>query len=315
MADLKENQPSMNSSNANNDSSLPSKKGNPDSLLYPTSAKYARRRKQRNVALIVAGVGAVGVLMLGIISFLGRVSGVFTIKMDPRVAPSTMKLFDKVDGTASELLTANGLANAHVTTAERVLDYVDTLKTNNDLHGSNNMTQTTTVNGEASSIDTALVFTFYAENVSDTEDAIFDYSLVIDDYTSPTNSAVQPYSYLRVAIYENLYDENNNGTHDCTIYALDSVNKNAAGDYRECLSTYKTVDSVREPRYTYDGGDGYCESFEDAYTIANKSAITLAPTKKLRYTVVAWFEGNDPDCYGSAPEGSSITLSMSFSAH
>lgn len=313
MADLKENQPSMNGSNTNDGNSLPSKKGNPDSLLYPTSAKYARRRKQRNIALIVGGVGAVGVLMLGVIAFLGRVSGVFTIKMDPRIAPSTMKLFDKVDGDSKELLTASGLANAHVTTAETVFTEVDKLKTDNDLNGSHNLSQGTTSDGE--SIDTALVFTFYAENVSDTEDAVFDYSLVIDDYTSPTNSAVQPYSYLRVAIYENLYDPEGNGSHDCTIYALESINENAAGDYRECLSTYRTVDSKKKPTYKYGSGDGYCEPFADNYTVANKTAITLPAQKILRYTIVAWFEGNDPDCYGSAPEGSSITLSMSFSAH
>lgn len=314
MADLSTNQPNLNE--PQNQKDKPSKKGgNPDSLLYPTSAKYARRRKQRNVALIVTGVGALGVLMLGIISFLGRVSGQFTIKMDPRIAPSTMKLFDKVDGESRELLTATGLANAHVTTASRVFSYVDTLKTNNDLHGSNNMTKETTVDGETSSIDTALVFTFYAENISKSEDAIFDYDMTIDDYTSPTNSAMQPYAYLRVAVFDNLYDESGNGSHDCTIYALSTNEENAAGDYRECLSKSKTIDSKRQPAYTYDGGDGYCEPFKDAYTILNRSAVTLEPQKKLRFTVVAWFEGEDPDCHGDAPEGSSITLSMNFSAH
>lgn len=315
MADLETKQNEVNEPQHQKEE--PSKKKDDkksDSLLYPTSAKYARRRKQRNIALIVTGVGAVGILMLSVISFLGRVSGQFTIKMDPRVAPTTMKLLDKVDGSYVEQLNAPGLANAHVSTASRVFEEVDQLKTNNDLNGSNNITRKGTLNGEETSIDTALVFTFYAENVSKNEDAIFDYDLSIDDYTSPSNSSVQPYAYLRVAVFENLYREDGLGSHDCTIYALESTNLNANNDYRECLSTYNTIDSKKLARYSYNG-ISYCEPFIDAYTIANRSAITLEPQKKMRFTVIAWFEGNDPDCYGDAPEGSSITLSMNFSAH
>ncbi len=288
------------------------KSKNQDSLLYPTSAKYARRRKQRNVALIVSGVGLTGVMMLGIISFLGRVSGQFTIKMDPRVAPTSMKLFDKVDGDAKQLITAKGLDNAYVVGADRVFKYVDSLKNNNDLSGSNNLTDTKTNDGEEEKIDLALVFTFYAENISKSEDAIFDYDMAIDDYVSPTNTAVQPYSYLRVALFENLYQEDGNGSHDCTIYALESTQLNAAGDYREPLSTYREAD--RSPRYTYNNID-YCTPFEDSYTIFSREGITLSPSQKMRFTVVAWFEGNDSDCRGSTPTGSSMTFSMSFKAH
>ncbi len=308
MADLENKQPDLQTDN---------KSGMPDSSLYPTSAKYARRQKQKKIACIVTGVAATGVLILGIISFLGKVSGQFTIKMDPRVAPSTLKLFDKAtDGSASELLTATGLSNAHVTTADTVLEYVDTLKSDNNLYGSHNMTKTTSSSGEETSIDTALVFTFYAENISANEDAIFDYKMTIDDYVSPTNSAVQPYTYLRVALYENIWKEDASGTHDFTVYALESVNTNAAGDKRECLSTYRTNSSgQRSPVYSYDNNHGYCEPFEDAYTVFNRQAITLKPSEKMRFTAVCWLEGNDPDCYGNAPEGSSFTFSMAFSAH
>ncbi len=293
------------------------KKGKIDASLYPTSAKYARRRKQRNIACIVTGVAATGVLILGIISFLGKVSGQFTIKMDPRVAPSTLKLFDKVDGSASELLTASGLSNAHITTADTVLDYVDTLKGDNNLYGSNNLTKkkTSAESGEETTIDLALVFTFYAENISSNEDAIFDYKMTIDDYVSPTNGAVQPYTYLRVALFENIWKEDGTGSHDFTVYALESVNTNAAGDKRECLSTYRKNDDKLSPSYTYDGNHGYCEPFEDAYTIFNRQAITLKPEERMRFTAVCWLEGNDPDCYGTAPEGASFTFSMAFSAH
>ena len=291
------------------------KKNNTKEPLYPTSAKYARRRKERNIALIVAGVGLTGVLMLGIISFLGNVSGQFTIKMDPRVAPTTMKLLDKpVDGTHKELLTAEGLSNAQVTTASRVFEYVDTLKEDNELYGSHNMTKTITTNGEETSLDFALVYTFYAENVSENEDAIFDYQMTIDDYTSPTNAAYQPYTYLRVALFENLYVAEGNGKHDVSIYALENTNLNANNDYRECLSTSHTVDSHRSPAYTYQG-NGYCEPFEDPYTIFNRQGITLEPRKIMRFTVVAWLEGNDPECRGDAPEDCSFTFSMSFTAH
>ncbi len=285
---------------------------NQDALLYPTSAKYARRRKQRNVALVVTGVGLVGVLMLGIISFLGRVSGQFTIKMDPRVAPTNMKLFETVDGDEKTLITAKGLNNAYATSAQTVFEYVDTLKSNNTLNGSNNLSRKNTSNGEEENIDLALVFTFYAENTSKSEDATFDYSMAIDDYVEPTNSSIQPYSYLRVALFENLYQEDGNGSHDCNIYALESTKTNAAGDNREILSTFREVD--RSPRYTYND-IGYCTPFEDAYSIFTREGITLRAKEKMRFTIVAWFEGNDSDCTGNTPTGSSMTFSVNFKAH
>lgn len=286
-----------------------------DSLLYPSSAKYARRKKQRNIALIVTGIGAVGTLMLGIIAFLGQVSGQFTIKMDPRVAPAHLKLMEQVDGTVSEHLTADGLNDAHLTTASSVLDYVDTLKADNELSGSHNISKNTTIDGEESTIGTALIYTFYAENISPTDEAIFDCTMTIDDYKSPTNASVQPYAYLRVALYQNLYVADGTGTHDCTIYALQSQTLNAAGDYRECISTNTLVDDVKTPKYKYAGGDGYCTPFEDSYTIFDNREISLQPKQKLRYTIVAWMEGNDRDCFGDAPEGSSFTFSMNFTAH
>lgn len=300
---------------SNNNKKEEKKKNNTNTPLYPTSAKYARRRKERNIALIVAGVGLVGVLMLSIVSFLGKVSGQFTIKMDPRVAPTTMKLLDKpVDGTHKEILTAEGLTNAQVTTASRVFEYVDTLKEDNNLNGSHNMSKTITTNGEETKLEFALIYTFYAENVSQNEDAIFDYQMTIDDYVSPTNAAYQPYTYLRVALFENPYVTEGNGKHDVSIYALESTNLNANNDYRECLSTSHTVDSLRKPAYNYQN-NGYCEPFEDPYTIFNRQGIVLEPRKMMRFTVVAWLEGNDPECRGEAPEDCSFTFSMNFTAH
>ncbi len=309
LADLDKNTPNMSKPTQSKDS----KKKNPDSLLYPTSAKYARRRKQRNIALIVTGVGLVGVTMLGIISFLGRVSGQFTIKMDPRIAPTSMKLFETVDGEGKSLITAKGLNNAYTTTAKTVFEYVDTLKSNNELNGSNNLTRQFSSNDETNeNIDLALVFTFYAENTSKSEDTTFDYDMAIDDYVAPTNSSTQPYSYLRVALFENLYQEDGNGTHDCTIYALESTKNNAEGDNREILSTYRSVD--RSPKYTYND-IGYCTPFEDSFSIFTREAITLRPSEKMRFTIVAWFEGEDSDCAGNSPTGSSMTFSMNFKAH
>ncbi|HBE99096.1 MAG TPA: hypothetical protein DDW18_03570 [Firmicutes bacterium] len=291
------------------------KKNNASTPLYPTSVQYAKRRKERNIALIVTGVGLVGVLMLGIISFLGKVSGQFTIKMDPRVAPSTMKLLDKpVDGTYKEILTAEGLTNAQVTTANRVFEYVDTLKEDNNLNGSHNMSKTITTNKEEKTLEFAFIYTFYAENISENEDAIFDYQMTIDDYASPTNAAYQPYTYLRVALFENPYVAEGNGKHDVSIYALESTELNASQDYRECLSTSRSIDSLRTPAYSYQNY-GYCEPFEDPYTIFNRQGIILEPRKMMRFTVVAWLEGNDPECRGEAPEDCSFTFSMSFTSH
>ncbi|MDD5885054.1 MAG: hypothetical protein PUC66_03310 [Erysipelotrichaceae bacterium] len=291
-----------------------------DSSPSDTSRRYARRQKQKRVALIVTSVGAVGTLMLGIIAFLGRVSGQFTIRLDKQTISQNLKLSEhKSAGTPSDLLVASGLENAYVTTAKDVLSYVDTLKGEEELDGSHNFSRTLP-GEEGKSTNLALVYTFYAINSSAADSISYNVSMAIDNYTSPTNYAVQPYSYLRVALFENVCTaEGEEETQAFTVYASanqhsQGTNPGGAEDYRECLSDYSTVDGLRMARYDYDGNHGYCEEFEGNMQIFDRPAVTLLARQTMRYTVVVWLEGADPECYGQAPEGASFTFTMTFAA-
>jgi hypothetical protein len=286
-----------------------------------TSRRYARRQKQKRIALIVTSVGAVGTLMLGIIAFLGRVSGQFTIRLDQHTISQNLKLSEnRTSGSMSDVLLAAGLDNAYTTTAKDVLGYVDSLKDEEDLSGSHNYSRAMSGQSDASPVNLALVYTFYAINSSASDPVTYRLSMAIDSYTSPENSAVQPYSYLRVALYENACAaEGEEETHAFTVYA--NANQQGHGtksggdsDYRECLSDFSMVDNLRLARYDYDGNHGYCDEFVGNMQIFDRENVTVEPLQTMRYTVVVWLEGADPDCYGQPPEGSSFTFTMTFTS-
>lgn len=292
-----------------------------DDTLSDTSKRYARRKKQKRIALIVTSVGAVGVLMLGIIAFLGRVSGQFTIRLNQHTISQNLKLSeDRSDGSMTDLLLATGLDNAYTTTAKDVLNYVDTFKDDEDLSGNHNYSRAVSGQSDAAPVNMALIYTFYATNTSASDPVSYTISMAIDSYTSPTNAAVQPYSYLRVALYENLCAaEGEEETHNFTVYATPNqkgqgTSVGGSEDYRECLSDYSTVDNLRLARYDYDGNHGYCEEFAGNMQIFDRSAITIDPLSTMRYTVAVWLEGADPECYGQPPEGSSFTFTMTFAS-
>lgn len=316
----KPTEPSQTSTPKQEQKKPKAKDGISNSSSSDTSRRYARRQKQKRIALIVTSVGAVGTLMLGIIAFLGRVSGQFTIRLDKQTISQNLKLSEhKTSGTPSDLLLASGLDNAYATTAKDVLSYVDTLKSEEDLSGNHNLSRTP-AGEEATPMNLALIYTFYATNFSSADSVSYTLSMAIDNYTSPTNYAVQPYSYLRVALFENFCaKEGEDETHAFTVYANanqhgQGTSVNGADDYRECLSDFSTVDGLRLARYDYDVKHGYCDEFAGNMQIFDRPAITLPALSVMRYTVVVWLEGADPECYGQPPEGSSFTFTMTFSA-
>ena len=69
---------------------------------------------------------------------------------------------------------------------------------------------------------------------------------------------------------------------------------------------------------TNDGQDGYCTEFnelsETNKTLVNdnSTSFVINEGKTLRFTYVAYFEGNDMDCHGSIPAESYLHLSLHF---
>lgn len=291
--------------------SLKPKKAKPAKEPYfGTPESFAKAKKQKRIALIALSVGLMGVTVFSLLSFLGRVSGQFTIKVAPDLDVSYLRLTETLDGQKSSFLKAKGLDAAHPDLAKDVLDYVDSLD-KSTLGGSNNKVKTSS----SSSKETALVYTFYVHNESEEEEGLFRMNLNITDYSSPINDAKQPYSYLRVACYVNPAEEEE--ANDFTVYALSSSSgigtTEGEKDDRECLSSYMIKEDLRTPTYTYDGAHGYCEDFASPYSIFQRNEA-IAPKKALRITLAMWLEGEDVDCAGDVPEGTSMTFGLDIFA-
>lgn len=319
---------------------------------YTRGAKYARRKRNRRIALIVAAVSALGVSTLGIIAFLGRVSGNFTIRVDPRRSDPLISLsLLPNSGPTTTFLKANGLSAATPAGGDTVYNYVseffkgDVKRNENGqplvdsegnfipngghLSGENTLKKKIRSNQEEVTLDQAIVYTFYLRN-EDFRPIDYTMSMNLSAYTQPTNQANQPTDYLRIMIFENEVlnmSDPSSEKHDCTVYgAVSSSTYNTAygaangfTDHRECISQYYNPEThktftVRDPSLDKVAAmQGYCEPFLTTNDrLFEKRGIHLATAGVMRYTIVCWLEGYDPECFGTPPQGVEIAFDIHF---
>ena len=325
---------------------------------YAKGAKYARRRRNKKIALLIAGIGTVGVTALSIIAFLGRVSGNFTIRVDPRQSDGQIAL--SLLPLASEeksILKANGLNSAVPTAADDVYNYCseffdgdverdvngDPIKndeghftpTGDHLTGENSLHGKMTSNGEDVVVDRAIVYTFYLKNKAFKEIS-YNMDMALTYYHEPTNKATQPSDYLRVMVFENEVTDVNSPaftTHDFTVYgAANTSSWNTKAGYesdpsyddrRECISQFYNP-QLNPTKYKYRDPSlesvpalrGYCEPFITSdRELFSKKFIPLPTSGIMRYTVVCWLEGYDPDCYGTPPQGVELAFGINFTVN
>ena len=280
-----------------------------------TPEKAAKRRKRRNIAIAVGSTSAAVLAMLMIIAFLGRVSGNFTISIDPRDFSNRLGLSYEVDGSMTSTMLGSGLSEAKPVAASQVFNHIDSFDSSAQLSGENSLYE-----GEGDSRrNYALVYTWYLRNKTDDE-VTYRVTLNVSDYVSPTNEAIEPYEYLRVAVFVNpvLTFPGAEQTHDYTVYGLQSRTAGTAeddDDVRECISQFSTDEDGRRNPMSTDNqkSSGYCTPFLDTKgRIFDLSGMTIAPSAAVRYTLVAWLEGYDPECRGKAPEGASMTFSLEY---
>jgi hypothetical protein len=255
---------------------------------------FIRRRKQKRVALVILSVSGIGVLMLGIIAFLGQVSGNFTVKIDSK-ADLTM---DDTDGTfvqKTSYLKATGLKNASTIYADNIPDddIVD-----GAAGGSKNGTKTTESHPDYS-VDTYMCYTFYVKNVSK-DSSNFNLTLNIDAYENGINASCSLIDIVRLRLYCNPFVEGETSTtHDNETYA----NLNKDGKSSELVSYENSAQERNRAAAT---------PFLNNKTVLNEDYV-LGSQDMYRYTVVMWLEGFDPDCKGSQPTQAYVTFSMFFS--
>jgi hypothetical protein len=294
----------------------PKPKKGPPVRPTPSSESYAKRKKRRKIALICCAIGTMGCVALGIIAFLGDYSGTFTVRLDPQ-GKLTLSL-DNDFANKTSYLKASGLENAYAWMADLVPSEGEV---DNDTGGQKNGFKADKQGNYA--YDTYLGYTFFVRNVSD--DGV-SYSLDFDitDYRNPTNIAVSLMDILRVRVYENLIADDGTSAHLCTTYARATntpfEKDDGTVETREPVSAFNTVQGANGPvrvpdaEAKYPENRGFADQFDSNNTVFVSDHNGLAPGGTVRYTVLMWLEGNDPDCKGAEPQNASVTFAMNFSA-
>jgi hypothetical protein len=72
-------------------------------------------------------------------------------------------------------------------------------------------------------------------------------------------------------------------------------------DYETCVAN-KSINAQR------------AEEFLNVQEITRYEITGFAPLAVMRYTVVVWLEGDDPDCRGQIPTNASLEFSMDISS-
>lgn len=285
---------------------------------FPKSFSLARNRALKKAAI---WTGAICTTAFGLVLLTGGLLGAnhgFTTKIDRGSSLDQIVLREnrqqagQRDQDGVYFLNAEGLTNAKPTRAEKVLEFCSDLYEDPDLAGNHVL-----VDEEGN--QRALAYTFYLENASQrAEPQNFTFYISLDAYIAPSNAgAANPYSYLRVLVYRNV---EGSGLHEHTFYA--APNDQGMGtvdggpnDLRECLSDWAEAKegdkTLRRPTF-FDGEVGYCKNFASNTSELIREDDLIEKGQVIRYTIVTYFEGLDPDCIGAYPNNSSLSLSAHF---
>ena len=159
-------------------------------------------------------------------------------------------------------------------------------------------------------------YTFYVTNVGVVNAGYRIKFNLMDDTVSTDGTNRFLSDTLRVMIYEN---DAESDEHEKKIYAKapEGGRKDLDGSTvaKEYVSTAADDVSKRKPWY------GFAEDFEDykdgsGGTVATLTVDNLVVDRSIRYTMVAWLEGEDlSDLSSHAPEGATIKLGVQVNAY
>ena len=267
---------------------------------------YAGNRRGRRIAAIVGGTCAFGAGIIILIAFLMTSSTFTTVIDQSKHAEDAVFLHLKPSPSASEsaILLADPIDKAWTSTAKTVLSwYEDVKKQENGLTGTQIFTRDGIDNEQL-----AWCNSFYLSNSSPDKALSYQFNLSISNYQKPSNDAVSIYNYIRIVVAVE-----QNGVEERYWYAARSSTQGTdegASDYREAVSKVTINDEGYRVSLFSDGETKYCEIFGDDSILTFENAIQ--PGQTTRFSIIAYLEGEDPDCRGNAPQGESFVLKGDF---
>ena len=275
-----------------------------------TPERFVQKKKKKRIALVLFSVGFLGCSMLAILAYLGRTSGDFTIQLGEGKTLLTMAT-DTGFSDSTSFLKAKGLERS-VTWSADLLPQDSELdsSTGGSKNGSYSTSMTTT-------LDSYLAYTFFVRNDS-TDSVDYLVNLSIDNYVNPVNESSSLLDILRVRLFENSVYNGSDLTHNMATYAMKSNSPytlpDGSEEARECIGKC-IVHSDGSKDYsvaTKPENRGFASAFVDNSNVFNTVHENLKVSGIVRYTIVMWLEGDDPDCTGQAPKNAYITFSMHF---
>ena len=294
-------------------------------MAFSDGKKIVHNKHMKKIGIITASAAVAAIAVVTLFALVKRGgNGDFTIKFDSTNTVNHTVMTPSLDGDPAQLLIGQPIKNVKLTTAKLVEEYLKGLVDSKEMGGSQNMADA------EEGYDDAIVYTIYLSNTSSTENQTLYYELVLDNIVNPSNEAVSPLLYMRNVVQTSVVEKNSVTEKDLTTdyfaHAHSSMKEKdwgtieGADDMRECISSYSKVmgedgKTVRQPTYIGESKDGFCHNFLDSDNTKNliSESIELAPNEVKRFTFVTYFEGEDPDSFGSVtPDVSTILMSLHF---
>jgi hypothetical protein len=271
---------------------------------------YVKKRKRKVLAAVASLIGGTGVGALVIVAFLGRFVGTFTVTVDNgdvKLALSEHSAFEE----AASMLRVNELRPYTETTitalpSDGQLDNEETPYTLGAIYDDE---------GNWEKVE-YFKYTYFVKNVGN-KSARYEMTVNIVDEV-PADDGRTLYDTVRIMVYSN--DGADPNAHERRIFAapkLEEYNYNANGDRTK-------QEFVSEPpaNKTEDPEHPLAETFEDR-VIARYTVDGFGIGDMMRYTIVTWLEGNDPeaetvDSQGKKkdpPYGASLKLGVEIKAY
>lgn len=256
---------------------------------------YIRKRRTRRIVAAVGCICAACAIIIGAIALLGQKAAPLTISLTHTGAELELKTTTKEDEEGKTFLVADQVPD-YTPFSEEQFTYYE--KTYGNLDDENTYSQFSYLNGKESST-IYFKYTFFVSNVGKS-DADYDFRLNISNPTKDASNRYEIDSILRVRFYEN----RNLDEHNYVTYAKKSAtphtDENGNTSYEEQISK---------------DGSGYAKPFVSSNLVLTSHINNLKTDETVRYTLVFWLEGEDPECQGEPPVNSSLILGVEISAH
>ena len=252
---------------------------------------YIRKRKARRIIAAVAGSCLAVALVLMAIALLGQRSAPLTVTLTNSGAQLALSTTEDEDSNAVYLVADAVPSYVEYDEQQLILD-------SEDLEVDDEHTYSRLTLNEQSTL--FFKYTFYVTNKG-TSSTDYDLGLTMSQHSHQASNRFGLDSVLRVRFYEN----RDLSKHYYTTYAKKS--KNYHLDENGDVSWKERVSDREE--------SGYAEEFINSNLILTSTVTALKPQEKVRYTLVFWLEGSDPECTGEAPVDNALILGVEIGAH